>query len=207
MMNPGQAMVPAAPQGMSAVWFAHNVVMCRRKILSIAPTFEIFDQAGAPLVFCQEKLFKVKDDIRIYSDSSKRVELLHIRQRNIMDWAGVFDVIDPQSGYKIGVFRRKGWRSFMRDEWQILDPNDNAVGRILETGTPFLRRIFKFLPYTFSFSFGNQVVGTFNQHFTFIGYKATMDVTPWQGVPFDRRLAFAAALLLMAIEAKEDASR
>ena len=138
MMNPGQAMVPMGPQGMAAVWHAHNVVTCKRKVLSIAPAFEIFDQAGTPIVFCQEKLFKIKDDIRIYSDSSKRVELLHIRQRNIMDWAGVFDVIDPQSGYKIGVFRRKGWRSFMRDEWQILDVNDNPVGRILETGTPFL---------------------------------------------------------------------
>jgi hypothetical protein len=204
MMNPGQAMVPMGPQGMAAVWHAHNVVTCKRKVLSIAPTFEIFDQAGTPIVFCQEKLFKIKDDIRIYSDSSKRAELLHIRQRNIMDWAGVFDVIDPQSGYKIGVFRRKGWRSFMRDEWQILDVNDNQVGRILETGTPFLRRMFKFLPYTFAMSFGNQVVGTFDQHFTFIGYKATMNITPWQNVPFDRRLAFAGALLLMAIEAKED---
>jgi hypothetical protein len=202
-----QAMVPVAPQPMASLWYQHNVVVCRRKILAIAPTFEIFDQQGTPLLFCQEKLFAIKDDIRIYADSSKKVELLRIKQRNIMDWVGVFDVFDPATNARIGVFRRKGWRSWLRDEWQILDPNDNPIGSILETGTPILRRLFKFLPYTFGFNYGSQQVGTFDQHFTFIGYKATMDIGAWQGGPLDRRLAFAGALLLMAVEAKEDASR
>jgi uncharacterized protein YxjI len=200
-------MVPAGPQGMAQVWFAHNVMQCKKKILAIAPTFEIFDQQGTPLVFCQEKLFKIKDDIRIYSDASKKVELLRIGQRNFVDWAGVFDVTDPATGQRLGVFRRKGWRSFARDEWQIMDGNDQPIGKILETGSAFLRRVFKFLPYTFAFFIGNQGVGTFNQAFSFIGYKATMDISGWQGVPYDRRLAFAAALLLMAVEAKEDSNR
>ena len=131
---------------------------CRRKILAIAPTFEIFDTQGTPLVFCQEKLFKIKDDIRIYADSTKKVELLRIKQRNIMDWAGLFDVFDPRRA-QIGAFRRKGWRSFVRDEWHLLDVNDQQVGTILETGDAFWRRIFKFLPYTFAFNVGGQQVG------------------------------------------------
>jgi hypothetical protein len=202
-----QAIVPAAPSAMASVWHAHNVVSCKKKILSIAPTFEIFDLQGTPLVFCQEKLFKIKDDIRIYADSSKKVELLRIRQRNIMDWAGLFDVIDPATDAKIGAFRRKGWRSWLRDEWHILNTDDQQVGTILETGNAFLRRIFKFLPYTFAFNVSGQQVGTFIQHFAFIGYKATMDVSAWQPGPTDRRMAYAGALLLMAVEAKEDANR
>jgi hypothetical protein len=202
-----QALVPAPPSAMAAIWHAHNVVRCQRKILAIAPTFEIFDGQGAPLVYCQEKLFKIKDDIRIYADASKKVELLRIKQRNMLDWAGLFDVFDPATGQKVGALRRKGWRSWVRDEWHLLDPNDQQVGRILETGSAFLRRLFKFLPYSFAFDLQGQVVGTFVQHFTFFGYKATMDITQWQAVPFDRRMAFAGALLLMAVEAKEDAAR
>lgn len=202
-----QAMVPATPSAMASIWHAHNVVSCRKKILAIAPTFEIFDIQGMPLVFCQEKLFKIKDDIRIYSDSSKKVELLRIKQRNVMDFVGVFDVFDPATNAKIGAFRRKGWRSWMRDEWHMLNTDDQQVGTILETGNAFLRRIFKFLPYTFAFDVSGQQVGTFNQHFAFIGYKATMDVASWQLGPLDRRMAFAGALLLMAVEAKEDANR
>ena len=136
---------------------------------------------GMPLVFCQEKLFKIKDDIRIYADSSKKVELLRIKQRNIMDWAALFDVFDPLTNAKIGAFRRKGWRSWLRDEWHLLDTNDQQVGTILETGNAFLRRVFKFLPYTFAFNVAGQQVGTFNQHFAFIGYKATMDIGAWRG--------------------------
>jgi hypothetical protein len=207
MMNPSQAMVPMAPQALASIWHAHNVVTCRRKIFALAPTFEIFDAQGTPLVYCQEKLFKIKDDIRIYADSSKKVELLIIRQRNIMDWAGLFDVIDPATNQKIGALRRKGWRSFLRDEWHILDVNDQQVGAILETGGAFWRRIFKFLPYTFGFSLGGQEVGTFIQKFSFFTYEATMDISAWQAGPYDRRLAFACALLLMAVEAKEDAAR
>jgi hypothetical protein len=202
-----QAMVPVGPQGMGQVWYAHHVMSCRKKILSIAPTFEIFDQQGQPLVFCQEKLLKIKDDIRIYSDSTKKVELLRIAQRNIVDWAGIFDIVDPASGQRIGVFRRKGWRSWARDEWAIHDHNDQPIGKILETGNAFLRRLFKFMPYTFGFFINNQGIGAFNQQFTWIGYKATLDITAWQTVPYDRRLAFAGALLLMAVEAKEDANR
>jgi hypothetical protein len=207
MMNQPYPLVPMGQQGMSQLWYAHDQVTCRRKILAIAPTFEIFDAQGRPLVYCQEKLFKIKDDIRIYSDASKQVELLRIGQRNIMDWAGIFDVTDPATGQRIGVLRRKGWRSFARDEWHVHDMHDQPVGRILETGTAWVRRIFKFLPYTFAFLLGEQTVGVFDQHFTWIGYKATMNIGGWQNTPVDRRLAFAGALLLMAIEAKEDAGR
>jgi len=200
-------MVQVGERAMAGLWHGHDVVVCRKKILAISPTFEIFDAAGTPLLFCQEKLFKIKDDIRIYADASKKVELLRIKQRNMLDWAGLFDVFDPVTNAKIGAFRRKGWRSWLRDEWHILNTDDQQVGTILETGTTFLRRLFKFLPYTFAFNVGNQTVGTFIQHFAFIGYKATMDITSWQGGPIDRRMAFAGALLLMAVEAKEDANR
>jgi uncharacterized protein YxjI len=204
-----QAMIPGPSSALAGQWYSHEVVSCRKKILAISPTFEIFDMAGTPLVFCQEKLFKIKDDIRIYADSSKNVELLRIRQRNILDWAGLFDVIDPASGMKIGALRRKGWRSWLRDEWHLLDSNDQQVGAVLETGIPILRRMFKFLPYTFGIDVQGRGVGTFDQHFTFFGYKATMDLRGWAaaGATLDRRMAFAAALLLMAVEAKEDASR
>jgi hypothetical protein len=200
-------LVPLGTQPMAQIWYAHDVVRCRRKIFALAPTFEIFDLQGTPLVYCQEKLFRIKDDIRVYQDSSKSVELLRIKQRNIMDWAGVFDVTDPATGQRLGALRRKGWRSFLRDEWHILDAYDRQVGVILETGPAWLRRIFKFLPYSFALSLSGQAAGTFDQHFSLVTYQATMTLGAWPAGTIDRRMAFAAALLLMAVEAKEDANR
>jgi hypothetical protein len=203
-----QAMVPAASSSLASVWHAHNVVSCRKKVLAIAPTFEIFDVQGTPLVFCQEKIFTLKEDIRVFADSTKKVELLRIRQRQLVNWSGtLYDVFDAASNAKIGTFRRKGWRSWNRDEWHVLNTDDQQIGTVMETGNAFLRRLFKFLPYTFAFNLEGQQVGTFIQHFAFIGYKATMDVTPWQVGALDRRLAFAGALLLMAVEARADANR
>jgi hypothetical protein len=200
-------LVPLGAQPMAHIWYAHDVVRCRRKIFALAPTFEMFDLQGTPLLYCQEKLFRIKDDIRVYQDSSKSVELLRIKQRNIMDWAGVFDVIDPATGQRLGALRRKGWRSFLRDEWHILDAYDQQVGVILETGPAWLRRIFRFLPYSFALSLAGQTAGTFDQQFSLVTYQATMTLAAWPAGPIDRRMAFAAALLLMAVEAKEDANR
>jgi hypothetical protein len=200
-------LVALGAQPMAQVWYAHDVVRCRRKIFALAPTFEIFDLQGTPLVYCQEKLFKIKDDIVIYQDSSRNVELLRIRQRNLMDWAGVFDVTDPATGQRLGALRRKGWRSFLRDEWHVLDAADNQVGVILETGPAWLRRLFKFLPYSFAMSLAGQPAGTFDQHFSLFTYEATMSLSGWPAAVLDRRMAFAGALLLMAVEAKEDRGR
>jgi hypothetical protein len=206
-MRENGSLVPAGSSGLARSWAEHDLVHCRRKILAIAPTFELFDGQGAPLVYCQEKLFRIKDDIRVYADSSKQVELLRIRQRNVFDFAGAFEVIDPARDELLGVLRRKGWRSFLRDEWHLLDANDQQVGTVLETGPALLRRFLKFLPYTFAFSVDGREVGAFEQQFTFFGYKAVMTLGGWRGLSLDRRLAFAAALLLMAIESKEDRDR
>jgi len=198
------SLVPATSQALAKPWTEHDQVFCRRKILAIKPTFEIFDAQGQPLLYCQEKLFKLKDDIRIYAGPSKEVELLRIKQRNVLDFAAVFDVVDSASGEKLGGLRRKGWRSFLRDEWHVLDAQDQQVGSVLESGPALLRRFIKLLPYTFDFIIGGQKVGSFNQHFSLFTYKATMELGAWKGQPIDRRMAFAAALLLMAIESKED---
>jgi hypothetical protein len=203
---PQQAMVPQGQQGMAGAWWEHEVVFCRRKILAIRPTFEIFDPQGKPILFCQQK-FSVKDDIRVYHDKSQQTQILGIKARSVVDWAGVFDVTDTASGQILGAFRRKGWRSMLRDEWDILNNNGQPVGKILESGVAIMRRIFKFLPYKFDFLLNGQKVGFFHQHFSFFGYKATMSMQADPNRMFDRRLAMAGAMLLMAVEAREDANR
>ena len=52
--------------------------------------------------FCEQKRFKLKEDIRIYVDESKSQEWLKIKQKQIVDAWGGYDIMDSQSGEHIG---------------------------------------------------------------------------------------------------------
>ena len=85
----------------------------RRKVFSfLGQSFHIYDPQNQLIGFCRQKAFKLKEDIRVYSDSSKQQEILCIKARNIIDFSACYDVVDPVSGNFLGSWRRKGWSWF-----------------------------------------------------------------------------------------------
>jgi hypothetical protein len=183
-------------------WWGHDVVLLRRKVLAIAPQFQIFDMQGGSLLYCQQKLFKLKEDIRVYSDESKQHEILTIKARAILDFSAAYDVVDAQTQEKVGVLRRKGWTSLVSDAWEILDPHDQPIGRVDEQGG-ILRRFFPIIPQKYHLTINGAFVGTIKQKFNPFVFKAVMDLSPDAQRVFDRRLAMATGLLLMAIEGRQ----
>jgi len=186
------------------IWWQHDRVLMRRKVFAIAPVFQIFDMQGGSLLYCQQKLFKLKEDIRIYSDETKQHEILTIKARNIIDFSACYDVIDAQSQQKVGALRRKGWSSIIRDEWEVLDVNDGVIGKVQEDGLWWLRRLITALvPHKFSLNICGHKVGEVRQFFNPFIFKAEMDLTADTNRLFDRRLALATGILLMAIEGRQ----
>ena len=82
--------------------------------------------------FCEQKRFKLKEDIRIYSDESKSHEWLKIKQKQMVDAWGGYDIMDSVSGEHIGTVRRKFWASVLRTRWHLLDSAGNEVGMLIE---------------------------------------------------------------------------
>jgi uncharacterized protein YxjI len=120
----------------------------RQKVLAIGKTYFIDDASNRQIGYCKMKIFKLKEDIRIYTDDTKNHELLSIKQEQILDWSGTFKVTDSQTGQVCGFFQRRPLKSMFRDEWIILDANKNEYGKILEDsgGMAMLRRFIKFIP-------------------------------------------------------------
>src|SRR5881628_2303692 len=58
-------------------------------------------QAAVPSLW-KQKLLKLKEDIRVYSDESMTRELFQIRQQQIIDIWGTFAVIDSASNALLG---------------------------------------------------------------------------------------------------------
>ena len=131
-----------------------------------------------------------------------------IRRKILKLLGGAFHVYDARQG-KVGALRRKALKSFIRDEWLILDAGDREVGMIQEdsTGLAIVRRLVDFasmfMPQKYFVTVGGVPVASFQQNFNPFVYKLVVDLSPDRTGIFDRRLALAGAILMAAIEGKQ----
>lgn len=183
----------------------------RRKILTVlGAKFHVYDEQGQVVAFCHQKAFKLREDIRLYTDETMAETLLLLRARSVIDFGVTLDVVLPD-GSSLGSMRRKGMRStFVRDEWQIFDPSDRRVATLSELGSfaPFARRFIDnaavFLPQKFSMvreSDGAEIA-RYRQHFHPMVYR--LGISPIrEDEHLDDLLILAAGCLIAAIEGRQ----
>ncbi len=166
-----------------------------------------YSPQGDLVLFVEQKMFRLREDLRIYSDETRSQELLLIKAQQIVDWAAAYDVLDSASGQKIGTLRRKGWKSMLRDEWEILDPNGQLIGKLFEDsmGRALLRRLLlgSLLPQDYDLTIGDVRAADLRQKFTFFGYEMMLDFRMDNAGILDHRLGIAAATVLAIIEGKQ----
>ena len=134
-------------------------------------------------------------------------EILSIGARNVLDISATYDVYETATGEKIGALRRKGLKSILKDEWLILDQCDNEVGNIKEDSTALalIRRfVLDIIPQTFIGTLQQNKVFEFKQQFNLFVQKIDIDFSCDRERILDRRLGIAAAVLLCAIEGRQD---
>ncbi|MFQ5730453.1 MAG: hypothetical protein ACE5KM_00715 [Planctomycetaceae bacterium] len=181
----------------------------RRKIFTVlGAKFHIYDAEGALIGFCKQKAFKLKEDIRVYSDESMSEERLSITARAIIDFSAAYDVIDSKSGSKLGALKRKGMKSIFRDSWIVLDDADNEIGTLQEDSTS-MAMVRRFLPlgnlfpqkYHLSEGTDGAVLAHFRTHFNPFVHRMT--VTVHEECHYNPLLVLAAGILLVAIEGRQ----
>jgi uncharacterized protein YxjI len=188
--------------------FAHSNYLVRKKVMKLAGgVFHIYDPMGNVAFYTKQKAFKLKEDIRIYTGEDMQVEVLSILARQVIDFSAAYDVVDPLSGGKVGALKRKGMKSMIRDEWLILDAFDNEIGMIQEDsmGLAMIRRFLtNLIPQAFSGTVGGRQVCSFKQNFNPFVTKINLDFSMDTAGTLDRRLGMAAAVLLCAIEGRQN---
>lgn len=187
--------------------FLHNQYLLRRQVFALTGKFRVYDSAENLLLFSEQKMFRLREDIRVYSDESKTQELLTIQARSIIDFSAAYDVVDATTNEKVGVLRRKGWRSLLRDEWEVLDANDQLRGMLFEdsVGLAMLRRFLlgSLLPQNYDLTLGETRVADLRQIFNPFRYELTLDFSMDPSRMLDRRLGIAAGILLATIEGRQ----
>jgi hypothetical protein len=198
---------PKGFAGINPTIFQQDFFVARRKIFSFAPKLYIWDREGCTLAFVRQKFFALRDDVRVFTDETQSFELLRIKGRNIVDFGSAFDVMDSLNNQKVGVLKRRGWKSLLRAEWNIMDALDQEIGRIQEDSAVLAavrRLVFRFIPQNFTFELGGQVVGTAKQSWNIFAPTMTVDFTADPGKRLDRRVLVAAIMLLMSVEKNQE---
>lgn len=186
--------------------FQHQKYLLKRQVFALTGKFRFYDPMENLIMFSEQKMFKLKEDIRVYSDETKTQEVLSIQARQIIDFSAAYDVVDTAMNQKVGTLRRKGWSSMFRDEWQVLDVNDNQIGVLFEDsmGLAMLRRFLlgSLLPQNYDISFNDQQVADLKQNFNLFRYELNIDMSMSMG-RLDPRMGIAAGILLAAVEGRQ----
>lgn len=187
--------------------FSYPQYLLRRQVLALTGKFRIYNPDGEMVLYSQQKMFRLREDIRVYDDENQGQELLWIQARQIIDFSAAYDVVDSPTGMKVGVLRRKGLRSLVQDEWEVLDAGDNVIGVLKEDNLTqaLLRRLLlgSLLPQNYDVLVNERKVVDLKQRFNLLRYELDIDFTPGGSYGLDRRLGIAAAILLATIEGRQ----
>jgi len=188
---------------MNQVW-NRDFYRVRKKVLTIGNKYWIEDEDGNVIGFTKQKLLKLKEDIRVYTDESMSQEVFRIQQEQIMDVWGKFAIIDSASDRVLGYIKRKALKSgFLWDEWEIYDANENLMGRVEESkGFGLVRKYVPggtIVPEKMKVMLDGREVAEINQKFKIIGdiWELRCKDLPED---FDRRVLLAELILMAMIE-------
>jgi uncharacterized protein YxjI len=181
---------------------------CRRKIIALVGKISVTDASGAVVAYSRQKAFKLREEIRVFTDESEGTPLLMIKARNIIDFGATYDVTAPD-GNVVGALRRKGFKSMVKDQWIVLGSGDSVDGSLDEVGTgmALARRFIPFVAWFVSQDY------TMTANSTTIArmqrnrnpFVSKLEVQVERGAAAaQRRLLLAAAVLLLIIEGKEE---
>lgn len=187
--------------------FQHQSYLLKRQAIALTGKFRFYDPLGNLVMFSEQKMFRLREDIRVYSDETKTQEVLSIQARQIIDFSAAYDVIDTAYNQKVGALRRRGLSSILRDEWEVLNASDNVVGKLFEDsiGLALLRRLLlgSLLPQNYDIALGETRVADLRQNFNPFRYELNLDFSMDTAQRLDRRLGIAAGILLAAVEGKQ----
>jgi uncharacterized protein YxjI len=171
--------------------------------VAIANQYWIEDQEGHSLGYTKQKLIRIREDIRIYSDESMSTEIFKIKQEQIVDMWGTFAIIDSATDVCVGKLKRQAMSQIGKDEYLLLDSSGQQIGRVAESSGRGLARKYMpgggLVPEHVTVEFYGQEVAEIKQRFKVIGDVWEVDCSrlPPQ---FDRRTLIATMLIMGMVE-------
>lgn len=117
------------------------------KITTLANDFTVKDNSGKTIFYVREKLLKIRDHVKVYSNTSKEVQLYDLVSNKLIDFQQTFTITNSKQQV-IGKVRKKTFQSFVKVTYNIQNPNGELEYTIREKSAlvRFFDSIFGELP-------------------------------------------------------------
>jgi uncharacterized protein YxjI len=113
------------------------------KIVALAPQIFVRDAAGREILYVKQKLLKLKEKVRVFSDSSQSQQIYEINADRWLDWSARYTFTDSM-GVVVGAVQRMGMRSLWKATYQIMDATGQPILAI-EEANPWAKVLDGFL--------------------------------------------------------------
>jgi len=104
----------------------------RFKLVALAPRIIVTDATGKEVLFISQKVFKLKEDIRVYTNQTKEKEIFTIRAEKILDFNTRYNFVYAPEDRHVGSIKAKGWRSIWSATYILDNPEGNQTHFIKE---------------------------------------------------------------------------
>ena len=102
------------------------------KLIALAPRIIVTDAKGREVLFVSQKVFKLKEDVRIYTDKRKAQEVFHINAEKNLYFNTRYNFYESGSEKHLGSVKAKGWRSIWRATYHLGDADGSDTHYIKE---------------------------------------------------------------------------
>jgi hypothetical protein len=90
------------------------------KIATIANDFVVQDANGTTISYVKQKMFKLLEDVTVFSNESQSAVLYKINANKWIDFSATY-IFTNNTGAEIGRVARKGWASLWKSRYEIFD--------------------------------------------------------------------------------------
>ena len=90
------------------------------KVLTLAPQFSVTDAEGRALAFTRQKLFKLKEEVKVYRDDTQSDLRFRISADRWLDWSASY-LFEDADGTDLGRVARQGARSLWKASYDVID--------------------------------------------------------------------------------------
>lgn len=101
------------------------------RTLALAPQFSVVDADGAEVAFIKQKLFKLREQVKVYHDASQTSLMYHIAADRWLDWSAAY-AFTTADGRAEGKVARQGARSLWKAHYDVMDAAGTAQFTIRE---------------------------------------------------------------------------
>lgn len=101
------------------------------KILALASQIYIRDSDGGLAGYVKQKLFKLREEIKVYKDENQTEVRYHINADRVIDFSANY-VFSNSLGGRVGSLKRQGVRSLWKADYDINSPEGALVMKINE---------------------------------------------------------------------------